>query len=371
MKSYRAYLLGGACLGLLSLSAAAKEGQTPPAAKVETGVLMVAENEPAPATEAAPAPAAEAPAADAAPAAAAEEAPPMTPPGVTEYYGETKPASEAPFSAEATMNPDYTAAPAAASQAPAAEPASDAAAPAPAAEAAPAAAEEAPPMTPPGVTEYYGETKPASEAPFSAEATMNPDYTAAPAAASETPAEAAPAPAAAAAEEAPPPMTPPGQTEYYGDTSPKTPPAWAAEATMNPDTGGAAASPATQQAVEACRDALNAEAQTGTILFASSKWDVLPGSFKTLDKIAKIAKDCTADFVIEVGGHTDNIGKPPSNKTISELRAKSVINYLTKAGVDAAKLKAVGYGQDKPVGNNATLEGRRQNRRIEFLVTAN
>ncbi|MEQ1716097.1 MAG: OmpA family protein, partial [Hyphomicrobium sp.] len=149
--------------------------------------------------------------------------------------------------------------------------------------------------------------------------------------------------------------------------TPKSPPAWAAEATMTPATAPAA----TQQAVEACRDALNAEAQTGTILFATSSWDVLPESFRTLDKIAKIAKDCSAGFVIEVGGHTDNTGKATSNKTISELRAQSVVKYLARAGVDAGKLKAVGYGQDNPVGDNGTVAGRRQNRRIAFIVTAN
>ena len=51
------------------------------------------------------------------------------------------------------------------------------------------------------------------------------------------------------------------------------------------------------------------------------------------------------------------------------LRAKAVITYLTKAGVPLSKLKAVGLGEDKPVGDNATVEGRAQNRRIEFVVT--
>ena len=66
---------------------------------------------------------------------------------------------------------------------------------------------------------------------------------------------------------------------------------------MNPDYNAkpAAASPATQQAVEACRDALNAEVKTGSILFAMSKWDVLPESYRTLNKIARIAKDYGLD----------------------------------------------------------------------------
>ncbi len=205
---------------------------------------------------------------------------------------------------------------------------------------------------------------------------MNPDYTAEPVApaATEAPAPAAApeAPAAVAVEEPAPPMTPPGVTWYGGETAPAGTPAWAAEATVFPaaPAPAAAAEPVAQQpAVEACRDALNAEAKAGKINFATSAWDVLPDSFKTLDKIAKVAKDCSSNFVIEVGGHTDNTGKPASNQTISQLRAQSVVKYLAKAGVDAAKLKAVGYGQDKPVGDNATVTGRRDNRRIEFLVS--
>ncbi|MEQ1714557.1 MAG: hypothetical protein ABL907_01010, partial [Hyphomicrobium sp.] len=222
MKSYRAYLLGGVCLGLLTLTSGAKDGPSAPSAtgaNAKTGVLIVAENE----------------------APAADPAPPSTPPGVTEYYGDTTPKSPPAFAAEAAMNPDYAAAPAALAEAPAAETA--------AAEAVAVAEEAPPPMTPPGVTEYYGDTAAASTAPFSAEATMNADYAAAPAAAdggapAEAPAdEAAPAPAATA-EEAPPPMTPPGVTEYYGDTAAASTAPFSAEATMNADYAAEPAAPA-------------------------------------------------------------------------------------------------------------------------------
>ena len=375
MQKYRALLLGGVCLGLVSIQAGTR--------------IFAADEAPAEAPAAAAEPQAPAAAEEAAPPAA-EAAPPMSPPGVTWYSGDTTPASPPAFAAEATMNPDYSAtapveAPAAAEAAPAeaapaaaetpeAAPVDAPAAEAPAAEApattAAATEEPAPPMTPSGVTWYSGDTTPASPPAFAAEAAMNPDYTAeapVPAPVEAPAAVAAPeAPAAVAAEEPAPPMTPPGETLYFGETAPASPPAWAAEATVFPSAPEAA--PATQAAVEACRDALNAEAQAGKINFATSAWDVLPDSFKTLDKIAKVAKDCASNFVIEVGGHTDNTGKPASNKTISELRAQSVVKYLSKAGVDAAKLKAVGYGQDKPVGDNATVAGRRENRRIAFTV---
>lgn len=122
-----------------------------------------------------------------------------------------------------------------------------------------------------------------------------------------------------------------------------------------------------QQAVEACRDSLAAELASAKLSFPSGKWDVQPSSYRGLDKLAQIAKDC-GDVVIEVAGHTDNLGKPESNVTISQLRAEAVMKYLTRAGVDAAKLKAVGYGETKPIGGNETPEGRRQNRRIDFVV---
>lgn len=387
MQKYRALLLGGVCLGLVSMQAG-------------TGIFAADE---APAE--APAAATEAPAA---PAATEEAAPPMTPPGVTWYSGDTTPASPPAFAAEATMNPDYAAtapaeAPAAAEAAPAeAAPATaetpaaaPAEAPAPAAAETPAAApveapaaaeapaaeapaatvaeEAAPPMTPPGVTWYSGDTTPATPPAFTAEATMNPDYKPEAEAAAPAPAEAPAAAEPAVAAEVPKtedpvlPMTPSGVTEFYGDTSARETLPFRAEATVYPSAPEPA--PATQAAVEACRDALNAEAQAGKINFATSAWDVLPDSFKTLDKIAKVAKDCSSNFVIEVGGHTDNTGKPASNKTISELRAQSVVKYLTKAGVDAAKLKPVGYGADNPIADNGTVAGRRENRRIAFTVT--
>ncbi|MGL4395608.1 MAG: OmpA family protein [Hyphomicrobium sp.] len=417
MKLHRALLLSGVCAGLLSGTVTAQldfsRETSADRAPADRGLIVVAEDTAAPAEAAAEAAAPADPAA--APPAAANA-------GVTSYYGDTAPATAPAWAAEAAMNPDYVADPASApteaqsseplpapvtasdepaapvpayaaeatmnpdysadatTAAPAAEPAAAEAAPAEAPAAEPAAAAEAPaeaaaeaPAAAPaataaGVTSYYGETASVASSPFSAEATMNPDYTAeAPAtpAAADAPAAEAPAAEAAAA----PAATAAGVTSFFGDTTPTGTPAWAAEATMNTDAAPAAASASTQQAVEACRDALNAEAMTGSILFATSKWDVLPQSYRTLDKIAKIAKDCSASFVIEVGGHTDSVGKEASNRTLSELRAQAVVKYLTRAGIDAAKLKAVGYGADKPVADNDSTAGRRKNRRIEFLVT--
>lgn len=69
---------------------------------------------------------------------------------------------------------------------------------------------------------------------------------------------------------------------------------------------------------------------------------------------------------IIVEGHTDNVGSSPSNKTLSEQRALSVKTALVNKGIPAERIEAVGYGQDVPVADNSTEEGRTKNRRVEI-----
>jgi cytochrome c oxidase subunit II len=74
------------------------------------------------------------------------------------------------------------------------------------------------------------------------------------------------------------------------------------------------------------------------------------------------------EMKLEVGGHTDNVGKPATNQTLSAARAKAVADYLVSKGIPAARLKSVGYGSTKPVADNATPAGQQQNRRTELKV---
>ena len=92
-------------------------------------------------------------------------------------------------------------------------------------------------------------------------------------------------------------------------------------------------------------------------------------SYPLLNEIATIAARCAASGAkIEVSGHTDSQGRPERNQALSERRAKAVVDYLAKAGVDTGILTAVGYGEDRPIASNDTPEGMAQNRRIEMSV---
>ena len=75
------------------------------------------------------------------------------------------------------------------------------------------------------------------------------------------------------------------------------------------------------------------------------------------------------EIKVEIGGHTDSKGSDEYNQKLSERRAKSVVEYLTSKGIAGGRMTSVGYGESKPVADNATDEGRELNRRVELKVT--
>lgn len=85
-----------------------------------------------------------------------------------------------------------------------------------------------------------------------------------------------------------------------------------------------------------------------------------------LDKIAKILKE-KSDWKMIIEGHTDNIGGESFNQTLSEKRAKAVVDYLVKAGIDALRLSESGKGLSNPIADNKTDLGRAKNRRVELV----
>lgn len=72
---------------------------------------------------------------------------------------------------------------------------------------------------------------------------------------------------------------------------------------------------------------------------------------------------------VEISGHTDAYGHWQYNRTLSQKRAEAVKDFLTKKGIDPRRIKAVGYGESKPLAtNDDEQEGRELNRRVEFKV---
>src|SRR5712691_1192971 len=76
------------------------------------------------------------------------------------------------------------------------------------------------------------------------------------------------------------------------------------------------------------------------------------------------------DETVSVEGHTDNIGSPAYNQTLSERRADSVRDYLAGQGVSSSRVTAIGYGETRPKATNDTPEGRQLNRRVEIHIRA-
>ncbi len=71
---------------------------------------------------------------------------------------------------------------------------------------------------------------------------------------------------------------------------------------------------------------------------------------------------------VEISGHTDNVGDANENRALSLARAEAVVRYLVEAGIKHTRLVARGFGENKPVASNATLQGREVNRRVEFSI---
>jgi outer membrane protein OmpA-like peptidoglycan-associated protein len=106
------------------------------------------------------------------------------------------------------------------------------------------------------------------------------------------------------------------------------------------------------------------------ILFAFSKSDLGDSAKKNLNNLATILKN-NPNTNIEIQGHTDSRGTEEYNMGLSLRRANAVKDYLISQGIDPARMTVKGYGETAPAYSNDTPEGMAQNRRVEFLITAN
>lgn len=106
------------------------------------------------------------------------------------------------------------------------------------------------------------------------------------------------------------------------------------------------------------------------ILFGFDKSDLSSGAKGNLDKLVTVLSNYP-DTDIEVQGHTDNSGTDSYNMDLSLRRASTVSTYLNSGGIASRRLTTKGYGESAPNYTNDTEAGRAQNRRVEFLITAN
>ncbi len=105
------------------------------------------------------------------------------------------------------------------------------------------------------------------------------------------------------------------------------------------------------------------------LFFASGKAELTKSSETELNNLLTLLNEIPS-LKLEIAGHTDAVGKATNNQKLSGLRASAVVDYLLEKGISADRLVAKGYGEEKPVADNKTKEGRSKNRRIEFEVIA-
>lgn len=109
---------------------------------------------------------------------------------------------------------------------------------------------------------------------------------------------------------------------------------------------------------------------SSNILFGFDESDLSADAKSNLDKLVKVLNSYP-DTDIEVQGHTDSKGSKSYNQNLSEQRAGTVSSYLSGKGISYNRLIIKGFGENLPKYSNNTEDGRTQNRRVEFLITAN
>jgi len=106
---------------------------------------------------------------------------------------------------------------------------------------------------------------------------------------------------------------------------------------------------------------------SGSVLFASSKSELLPAAKDRLNKVATALLE-SKERHITIEGHTDSQGSTAYNQKLSQERADGVRSYLISRGYPANLIVALGIGESRPIANNSNVEGRANNRRVEIVV---
>jgi outer membrane protein OmpA-like peptidoglycan-associated protein len=104
------------------------------------------------------------------------------------------------------------------------------------------------------------------------------------------------------------------------------------------------------------------------VQFAHDAATILPISLPLLEQVVTVLRDAPEIRKVRIEGHTDGRGKPTYNRRLSQRRAESVLRQLVKSGIEASRLRAKGFGADRPLAPNDTAANRAKNRRVEFVV---
>ena len=159
-----------------------------------------------------------------------------------------------------------------------------------------------------------------------------------------------------AAAEAPPP-TPAPETPYERGKS---------EAAVDGDYGAATLPPAPASSPESCREAVNRALNGRRITFQRDSAALSRSDLEILGTLAGRLAPCAGNQIV-IEGHTDSTGSEAFNQRLSGRRAAAVADYL-KSRATATIFIIRAYGESRPIASNNTIEGRRSNRRIDFVV---
>lgn len=120
---------------------------------------------------------------------------------------------------------------------------------------------------------------------------------------------------------------------------------------------------------EVCLARLDALLSENTVEFAAGSAEIAPESAPVVDAIAGVLRGCP-DAALEIGGHTDSTGSASGNRALSQQRAEAVLAAVRREDLPLPTVTARGYGEDEPVADNGTSDGRAANRRIAFEAAA-
>ena len=115
-----------------------------------------------------------------------------------------------------------------------------------------------------------------------------------------------------------------------------------------------------------CQLEIDSYLERERVTFKAGRAELAESSFPILGMLASIARSCNVK--LEIAGHTDSTGDASVNLQLSQRRADVVRKYLVQSGVPPGQIRAMGYGENQPIADNGTAEGRAINRRIEFRV---